>query len=262
MMQSNNFIVIQGWMRTELNLKGNDLIVYAIIYGFSQTQNQKFTGSLQYIADWCGATKQGVLKNLKNLLDKHLIEKTEHHINGVNSVEYHTTQLNTPLNSVEHPIKLSLINNIDNKTENKILSKDKNTFDFGKTKQPKQTLYSKCVNHIYSFSTNLEVQKYLLQFLSAISEMQKLRGEKQFIGILNKLKEITESSKEQVQVIQYSIEHGYATFYDCRNRKSYGKTGNVAVDIEGLDPTQMRRATAEEKRKFKEDIANGKAEKF
>lgn len=71
-----NFIVIHGWMVNELNLKGNELLVYAIIYGFSQTENQFFTGSLQYLADWTKSTKQGVMKNLKSLLEKILFKKT------------------------------------------------------------------------------------------------------------------------------------------------------------------------------------------
>ena len=62
-MQDLAYINIQAWMRTELDLKGNDLLVYAIIYGFSQDGDSKFSGSLQYLADWCGCTKQGILKN-------------------------------------------------------------------------------------------------------------------------------------------------------------------------------------------------------
>lgn len=30
-----NFYVVQGWMISELKLKGNELNVYAIIFGFS-----------------------------------------------------------------------------------------------------------------------------------------------------------------------------------------------------------------------------------
>ena len=60
--KDENYIAVQGWMRNQLKLKGNELLVYAIIYGFSQTTNQVFNGSLQYLADWCGATKQGVIK--------------------------------------------------------------------------------------------------------------------------------------------------------------------------------------------------------
>ena len=72
-MNSRNFITIQGWMISELNLKGNDLLIYAIIYGFSQTEGQYFTGSLSYLAEWTNSTKQGVQKNLKSLIDKGLI---------------------------------------------------------------------------------------------------------------------------------------------------------------------------------------------
>ena len=45
----NNFINIQGWMVTELGLKGNELIIYAIIAGFSQDGESNFHGSLSYL---------------------------------------------------------------------------------------------------------------------------------------------------------------------------------------------------------------------
>ena len=152
--------------------------------------------------------------------------------------------------------------NKDNK-----LDKDKklNIFNFGQPKSKSQNLYSKCLSHIYAFSSNLEVQKNLKDFLDSLNEMKKLRGEKQFVGILNKLNNLSLQPKEQIAIIQYSLEHGYATFYDCKKSNNYyskGRTGNAVIDLENLDPTQMRRATEEEKRQFQEDIKNGKAEKF
>lgn len=120
-MQERNFVTIQGWMRTELDLKGNDLLVYAIIYGFSQTSEQKFTGSLQYLADWCGATKQGIQKNLKSLIDKGLIKKEILPMSGVyNLVAYYTTELHGYTTELHGGIQLSCINNISNtKKDNK-----------------------------------------------------------------------------------------------------------------------------------------------
>lgn len=106
--RSENFIAVQGWMITELGLKGNELLIYACIYGFSQAENQSFTGSLQYLADWTNSTKQGVIKCLKALVEKGLIVKKENTINGVKFCEYYTTKLNTLLNKVEYPIKQSL----------------------------------------------------------------------------------------------------------------------------------------------------------
>lgn len=104
--QSENFITIQGFMRTELNLTGNDLLVYAIIYGSCQDGESRFSGSLQYLADWCGATKQGIQKNLKNLLDRNLIKKETRTVNGVILVAYYTTEL--------HGMQLSCTNSISN----------------------------------------------------------------------------------------------------------------------------------------------------
>ena len=37
-----HYVVIQGWMPKELNLQGSKLIIYAIIYGFTQEKG-KFT---------------------------------------------------------------------------------------------------------------------------------------------------------------------------------------------------------------------------
>lgn len=71
-----NFITIEGWMRTDLKLSGNELIVYAIIYGFSQNKQGEFTGSAQYLADWVGCTKRTVTTILRKFVDEELVKKT------------------------------------------------------------------------------------------------------------------------------------------------------------------------------------------
>lgn len=76
MISDGNYITIQGWMRTELKLSGNELIVYAIIYGFSQNKQGEFTGSVQYLADWVGCTKRTVTTILRKLVDEELVKKT------------------------------------------------------------------------------------------------------------------------------------------------------------------------------------------
>lgn len=74
----NNFIAIQGWMRTKLNLKGNELLVYALIYGFSQDGESRFKGSRGYIADWCGCSLNTVDRTLNSLVGKGLLAKYPH----------------------------------------------------------------------------------------------------------------------------------------------------------------------------------------
>nr|DAI70420.1 MAG TPA: hypothetical protein [Caudoviricetes sp.] len=88
----NNFVTIQGWMRTKLGLKGNELLAYAVIYGFSQTAGAKFTGSRKYLAEWCGCSMATVDRTLNSLVGKGLISKTSYVTkHGYCAVEYAVT---------------------------------------------------------------------------------------------------------------------------------------------------------------------------
>lgn len=115
-----NYINIMGWMVNKLHLKGNELLIYAIIYGFSQAEQQTFSGSLQYLADWTNSTRQGVMKNLKSLLDKGLIEKKDININGVKFCEYCTTELLGVYNKVYRGVQQSLTGGVQQSLHNNI----------------------------------------------------------------------------------------------------------------------------------------------
>jgi uncharacterized phage protein (TIGR02220 family) len=99
--KDTNFVTIQGWMRTKLNLKGNELLAYAVIYGFSQAAGTKFTGSRKYLAEWCGCSMATIDRTLISLVDKGLISKTSHITKyGCRAVEYAVTR---PTSLDEHP---------------------------------------------------------------------------------------------------------------------------------------------------------------
>ena len=87
-LKKESFFTIQAFMRNELNLKGNELLIYAIIFGFSQIENQFFTGSLNYLADWTGASRTTIKRTLINLLKKGLLEKETIFKNGVRYCKY------------------------------------------------------------------------------------------------------------------------------------------------------------------------------
>lgn len=72
--KNENFVVIQGWMVAELGLSGAALLIYAVIYGFSQ-DGQWFRGSQRYLAAWAGISRRQVLNVLAALERKKLIEK-------------------------------------------------------------------------------------------------------------------------------------------------------------------------------------------
>ena len=115
-----NYIVVQGWMLTELHLKGNELLIYACIYGFSQLEGQVFNGSLQYLADWTNSTRQGVVKCLKSLIEKGYIEKVDKVVNGVKFCEYCATKFNGVCNSVVHGVQQSCTGGVQQSLPNNI----------------------------------------------------------------------------------------------------------------------------------------------
>ncbi len=69
-------ITITGWMRNISEIEtNNELIAYALIYGFSQTEGQYLTCKQSYIAAWLGITRHRCSELLKRMECKKLIGK-------------------------------------------------------------------------------------------------------------------------------------------------------------------------------------------
>ena len=86
--KNSSYVTIQSFMVNDLKLGGNELIIYAMIYGFSQDGMSWFSGSRAYLAQWCQASKMTVSTNLKKLVDKGLIRKRSRVENNVTFVDY------------------------------------------------------------------------------------------------------------------------------------------------------------------------------
>ena len=117
-MRNENFFVVQGFMVNELDLSGNELMIYAIIYGFSQESNSWYEGSLSYLSSFINCkSKTTAFNTLKELVDKGLVEKQEYEVNNVKFCKYRTVYQN-----LIYPIsKNDTNNNIINNKENNII---------------------------------------------------------------------------------------------------------------------------------------------
>lgn len=94
MIKDSNYIQIGGWMVSRLKLKGNPLLAFAIIYGFSQDGESEFTGSLAYLCDWLNVSRPTASSALAELVEKELIIKTQIE---KNRVLFNTYKVNLPL---------------------------------------------------------------------------------------------------------------------------------------------------------------------
>ena len=77
MVNDGNYFVVQGWMVNKMQLSSNELMAYAIIYGFTQDGESEYAGSAQYIADWLGISKRRAYDVLGRLVERGYLTKKE-----------------------------------------------------------------------------------------------------------------------------------------------------------------------------------------
>ena len=80
-------------MILDLQLKGNELIVFAIINGYSQDGESCFSGHLARLQEWTSLSKQSIITILSSLQEKGLITKFPVTINGVNRTGYRAVKV-------------------------------------------------------------------------------------------------------------------------------------------------------------------------
>ena len=92
-MKDENFFTVKGWMVNRLKLKGNDLMVYAIIYGFSQ--NGEFHKiSTRYISEAIGGVDAKTARAaIESLEKKGLIQKDKEDVAGVTVNSFRVAQV-------------------------------------------------------------------------------------------------------------------------------------------------------------------------
>jgi hypothetical protein len=250
-----NHITIQGWMVQDLDLKGNDLLCYGLIYGFTQDGQTEFTGSLDYICAWLNTTRPTASKAISNLCDSELVIKRVEMINNVTFNRYKVNldpikKLYRPhKETLPPPHKETLPNNIiDNINNNNyfIIRKDLKIFQKNIEKRYDYENY----NYII-FIDNSEVfeGKVVIPELFLIDFMQEIHAIR-FEGILR----LFEGSKEARQNDFLSVsrtlfkERCSSTFQDIdhffntvrkikldieksKSRKSYPKTEKITFEV-------------------------------
>ena len=76
--KERHFVNLQGWMVTKLGLGGNELLVYSVIYGFTQKEGHEYTGGVPYLQEWLDTKSRNTVTTiLEKLEEKGLIIKTK-----------------------------------------------------------------------------------------------------------------------------------------------------------------------------------------
>lgn len=229
----DNYIVVQGWMVSDLKLKGNELLVYAIIYGFTQDGESRFTGSLKYLADWTNSTKQGVSNCLKSLCEKGFIEKTDKVINGVKFCEYHATNLSTVYNKVEYPMQESCTGGIQKSLTNNIAIYNTNNIQDNK-KESKKDSFDVLISEYAK--GDQEVEELLGEWLKVRKAKRAAMTDKAIELNLKKIDRLSRESNMSVpDYLREVICRGWQAFYPINNyqqkQPQQRSGGNVFLDM-------------------------------
>lgn len=244
-----SYVVILSWMTTELKLSGNDLLVYALIYGFSQDDESSFVGSRSYIANMFNITLPTVDRVLKDLVTKGFIEKSEITIKGVKTNTYKKSlypikNLYTPTYYNHNNTTNNISTKVDNYTNTNVLDNNKKINTkvlIEENKNKKKNLYEKCLDEIDLYTANSQLQEVLVDYLKLRLEMKdKPLYFNQWKGLLKKLDTLAKTEKEKIEVVNLSIERGWGTFvevYDSKNVNN--RPWNKSVTSETYDKKKL-----------------------
>lgn len=133
------FYQVAAWMINDLNLKGQELICYAIIYSLSQLGQGRYFAGLDYLASFMQCSQPTASKALKGLQDRGLIDKEEVTTETGRRVLYYCTNPDEDekesyrgvnKNFMDGVNKNFMDNNINNKEDKKRLSNDNPKEDY------------------------------------------------------------------------------------------------------------------------------------
>jgi len=253
-MKSQNFIVIQGWMCNELNLKGNELLIFALIYGFSQDNYSSFCGGRKYIAETFNISLPTVDKALKSLIESELLIKEE---GDFTRPDMYYVNMGV-VKKLYGGGKETLLNNINKNINKNTISKDiVQSTTFSDDKPKKKNQFQKCLDMVNEYTTNGELRQKLMECYKLFTENSRESGKpfyaNNFKGKLNVLSDLSSDVNMQIKIVEQTLKLGYNGFYELKtdNRR---KTGNTTHDIEKLYGGMNDKASD------KERIKNG--EKF
>lgn len=274
MIRNESFITIQGWMINELDLKGTELLCYAVIYGFSQDGHNWYTGSRQHLADWCNCSVRNIQTALNSLVEKGYLLKQSEVNNGVKFCYYaanissgeETSYGGDEKSSHNNIAYNNIVNNNSIANAIELYSSSGENYQFGKQQQKKKSLFEKCSDVILDFTKNKDLQTALFDYLDFILKKAKEENKSfftnNFKGMMNELKKLGKTDNEYLDIVNQSIIKGYWGFFPANSSKSKNINNLEKIESNTNRPKARHEMTEEEYYNKKAKDKNGNIIEF
>lgn len=168
-MNNNNYIIVQGWMINELKLKGNKLLLYALIYWFSQDGTSTCKASISYVMKALGISKNTAITLAKELIEEKLIEEV-----GTNQNEYRVVVQKLNYTSAE----IELVASAKTEHNNNIYNNINNNIN---KKEIKEKIYS---HYISKFKTDVRY-RYKSKVMLYLDDLLKEYDDKELLSSID-----------------------------------------------------------------------------
>ena len=270
LLSNDGFIVVNKSLIRELGLHEAIMIgelcsEYNYWEKCNKLDNEMFYSNRDNIEYNTGLNEHYQRKALTTLKEKEIIDVIK---KGLPAVNYYKINFDKILNILstssasreELDVKDVDLNNNkqtkikEQKNNSKELLQNSPSFDFGKQKPKKESLFTKCVTLIDAFVTTHNcgnpVRRKLISYLNyRISVQDKPLYANMWKGMLSKLEELHKQGYGYEPVIDYSLERGYLSFYApnvYNDRKNQPWEQGVTCESYTEDElTELRRIDAE-----------------
>lgn len=227
MENNRGYIHIDKWMITELGLRGNEVMCFAIIYGFSQDGSSRFNGSQTYLAEMLGVSRRQAINILTSLLDKDLIFKEEIVRSGVKYCEYAVNF--TGCEKFSHSLceKISHNNKIDN---NKDISLEKENIKEKEESSTKQQKKEKRESSVKEKKENIELPYESEEFIKWWQDLlQEPKWKTKSVHSLKlNLADLKKMGEEMaIESIKQTIKKGWQGVFEV---KGFAKSSGVNLN--------------------------------
>ena len=197
-MKKFDYIVIQAPMISELGLKGNSLLLFAMIHGFSKDGVNRYRASLKDMCEWLCTSKSAISPVLNALVEAGYINKHDVVDNGLSKPEYTTNYERLVAKAAaEGPLKPTLV--YKEKDERKVAKSVRVRNPYPKQKAvnsmgTEAVPGTKSVRNGYGNKNesgtesvlnkyNINIYKYYSCCYGELTEAQKQEEEKQFLKL-------------------------------------------------------------------------------
>lgn len=214
-------VVIWAWMRTVLNLSGNELFVFSYIFSQCFDNQHKCYAKLSELSSIFGITRQTISRNIELLEDKNLVKKTT------------TTDIINPI--IKHNCYQVNIDYI--------------------TKLCEESDYDSYQNFLDSYSSILKQKfpdddKQIDEYLSSLASWHKEKDTELKIK-LKDLVSVIQNSTDTFTNIQQAI-----SAFNNTVPKVYREQDYIPVNTEKQDNTKQKKLIQTPKRKSKQALKN------